>query len=197
VLRAGARQTYDITDDAIVALFVGKLSSRKRPVDLIDALAQTKGSRKVVALFAGNGEQMESAKARAAEAGVDARFAGFVNVDKLPALYAAADMLVHPSQADPHPLICSESACIGLPMLLSDRVGAAGPTDIARPGENALIFPCADTAALAGLIDELTDDDARRAAMGARSLEIFDELDIAASVAGVHRGIDVALARPR
>jgi glycosyltransferase involved in cell wall biosynthesis len=195
-LRAEARRTYDIADDAIVALFVGKLSSRKRPVDLIEALAQSKG-RTVTALFAGNGDQMEAAKARVAETGVDARFAGFVNVDKLPALYAAADMLVHPSQADPHPLICSESACTGLPMLLSDRVGAAGPTDIARPGENALIFPCADTAALAGLIDELSGDEARREAMGARSLEIFDELDIKASVAGVHRGIDTALARPR
>ena len=195
-LRAEARRAYDITDDAIVALFVGKLSNRKRPVDLVEALAKTKG-RKVTALFAGNGEQMEEAKARAAATGVEARFAGFVNVDKLPALYAAADMLVHPSQADPHPLICSESACIGLPMLLSDRVGAAGPTDIARPGENALIFPCADIATLAGLIDELSGDDARRAAMGARSLEIFDELDIKASVTGVHRGIDAALARPR
>ncbi len=195
-LRAEARQTYGIADDAIVALFVGKLSNRKRPIDLVEALAQTRG-RKVTALFAGNGEQMEPAKARAAEAGVDARFAGFVNVDKLPALYAAADMLVHPSQADPHPLICSESACIGLPMLLSDRVGAAGPTDIARPGENALIFPCTDTAALAGLIDELSIDDARREAMSARSLEIFDELDIEASVAGVHRGMETALARPR
>jgi len=195
-LRAEVRRTYDIADDAIVALFVGKLSNRKRPVDLIDALAQT-GGRKVTALFAGNGEQMEEAKARAAATGVDARFAGFVNVDKLPALYAAADMLVHPSQADPHPLICSESACIGLPMLLSDRVGAAGPTDIARPGENALIFPCADTAALATLIDDLAGDDARRAAMGARSLEIFDELDVKASIAGVHRGIDTARARPR
>lgn len=195
-LRTVARTTYKIEDDAIVALFVGKLSERKRPIDLIDALAQTRG-RKVTALFAGNGEELEAAKARAAETGVDARFAGFVNVDKLPALYAAADILVHPSKADPHPLICSESACIGLPMILSDRVGAAGPTDIARPGENALIFPCADTAALAALIDDLAGDDAKRAAMGARSLEIFDELDIAASVAGVHRGIETALARPR
>ena len=195
-LRAEARRAYDIADDAIVALFVGKLSNRKRPVDLIEALAKTKG-RKVTALFAGNGEQMEEARARAAEAGVDTRFAGFVNVDKLPALYAAADMLVHPSQADPHPLICSESACIGLPMLLSDRVGAAGPTDIARSGEYALIFPCTAPTTLAALIAELSGDDARRAAMGSRSLEIFDELDIKASVAGVHRGIDTALARPR
>ncbi|WP_066823967.1 glycosyltransferase [Sphingomonas mali] len=166
------------------------------PVDLIKVLAQTMG-RKVIALLAGNGEQMEPTKPCAAQTGINTCFAGFVNADKLPVLYAAADMLVHPSQADPHPLICSESACIGLPMLLSDRVGAAGPTDIARPGENALIFPCADTSALAGLIDELAGDDARRSAMGARALEILDELDIKASVAGVHRGIDTVLARPR
>ena len=194
-LRAEARREYGIAEDAIIALFVGKLSSRKRPVDLIEALAQTKS--KVTALYAGNGEEMEAAKARAAATGVDARFAGFVNVDKLPALYCAADMLVHPSQADPHPLICSESACVGLPMLLSDRIGAAGPTDIARPGENALIFPCADIAALAGLIDTLAGDPARRTAMGERSLAIFDELDIHTSVAGLHRGVETARARPR
>jgi glycosyltransferase involved in cell wall biosynthesis len=195
-LRAEARRTFDIADDSIVALFVGKLSQRKRPQDLIDALARIK-NRKIVALFAGNGELMEALRERAEATGVDARFAGFVNVDKLPALYAAADMLVHPSQADPHPLICSEGACIGLPMLLSDRIGAVGPTDIAREGENALIFPCEDTKVLAELIECLATDGAKRAAMGARSQQIFDELDTAASVGGVRRGIETALAHPR
>lgn len=195
-LRAQARAAYGIADDAIIALFVGKLSSRKRPVDLIDALAQVKGA-KVTALFAGNGDQMAKAEARAKGTGVDARFAGFVNVDQLPALYAAADMLVHPSGADPHPLICSESACIGLPMILSDRIGAVGPTDIAREGENALVFPSGDIAALARAIETLATDHARRAVMTGRSLEIFDQCDLAASIAGIHRGIETALARPR
>ncbi|HEX4695914.1 glycosyltransferase family 4 protein [Sphingomonas sp.] len=195
-LRSEARATYGIADDAVVALFVGKLSSRKRPVDLIEAVARVKGA-KVTALFAGNGDQLAGAKARAEATGVDARFAGFVNVDQLPALYAAADMLVHPSGADPHPLICSEGACIGLPMILSDRIGAVGPTDIAREGENALVFPCGDIAALAGMIETLATDGPRRDAMGRRSLEIFDECDLAASVAGIHRGIEAALARPR
>ena len=55
---------------------------------------------------------------------------------------------VHPSQADPHPLITSEGACMGLPMIYSDRIGAVGPTDIAREGENVIVYPCGDTAAL-------------------------------------------------
>jgi len=195
-LRAETRAQYDIPDDAIVALFVGKLSPRKRPGDLIDALAQTNG-RKVTALFAGNGELMDELRAQAEAKGVDARFAGFVNVDKLPGLYAAADMLVHPSQHDPHPLICSEGACIGLPLVLSDRIGAVGPTDVAREGENTVVFPCADISALATAIDALAGDDARRAAMSDRSRAIFDECDIGASVAGLKQGIDTALARPR
>ncbi|MDB5679120.1 glycosyltransferase family 4 protein [Sphingomonas bacterium] len=195
-LRAETRALYNIPEDAIVALFVGKLSPRKRPGDLIDALAQSKG-RKVIALFAGNGELIDELRAKADAQGVAARFAGFVNVDKLPGLYAAADMLVHPSQHDPHPLICSEGACIGLPQVLSDRIGAVGPTDIAREGENTIVFPCTDIAALAAAIDALAGDDARRTAMSARSLAIFDECDIAASVAGLKQGIATARARPR
>ena len=140
---------------------------------------------------------MDELRAKAEAQGVEARFAGFVNVDKLPGLYAAADMLVHPSQHDPHPLICSEGACIGLPLMLSDRIGAAGPTDIARPGENTIVFPCTDIPALAAAIDALAGDDARRAAMSARSLAIFDECDVEASVAGLKQGIDTARARPR
>ena len=77
-LRAETRAAYDIADDAIVALFVGKLSPRKRPGDLIDALAKTRG-RKVVALFAGNGELIDELRAKADAQGVTARFAGFVN----------------------------------------------------------------------------------------------------------------------
>jgi glycosyltransferase involved in cell wall biosynthesis len=195
-LRAETRAQYGIADDAIVALFVGKLSPRKRPGDVVDALAQTNG-RPVTALFAGNGELMDQLRANAEAKGVEARFAGFVNVDKLPGLYAAADMLVHPSRHDPHPLICSEGSCIGLPLILSDRIGAAGPTDIARAGENTIVFPCTDIPALAAVIDALAGDDTRRAAMSARSLAIFDECDITASIAGLKRGIDTARTRPR
>ena len=104
---------------------------------------------------------------------------------------------MHPSQHDPHPLICSEGACIGLPLVLSDRIGAVGPTDIAREGENTIVFPCTDIPALAAAIDALAGDDARRAAMSARSLAIFDECDVTASVAGLKQGIATALARPR
>lgn len=186
-LRRERRDALGIAGDAYVALFVGKLSTRKRPGDLLEAVAQLahRDGRKVHALFAGNGEELARLQALALAENIPATFAGFVNVDVLPSLYAAADILVHPSRADPHPLICSEAACIGLPMLLSDRIGAAGLTDIARPGENAEIFAVGDVDRIASLLGELASDPARHAAMAAQSRAIFDQCDMAASVTGV------------
>ncbi|MEO7687695.1 MAG: glycosyltransferase family 4 protein [Sphingomonas sp.] len=192
-LRQEARQSFAIDDDAIVALFVGKLSARKRPGDILDALghlARREGSgRRIVALFAGNGELAAQLQARAETEQLDARFAGFVNVDQLPSLYAAADIVVHPSQADPHPLICSEAACMGLPMVISDRVGAVGSTDIARPDENTIVYPCGDAAALADALAMLATDDALRDRMGKRSQEIFEDQDVEASLGGLLKAI--------
>jgi glycosyltransferase involved in cell wall biosynthesis len=79
----------------------------------------------------------------------------------------------------------SEGACIGLPLLLSDRVGAAGPTDIARPGENAEVFPVGNVAALVDRAAALAAEPERRTRMSARSREIFDELDMRRSIHGV------------
>ena len=91
---------------------------------------------------------MESLRTTVAAKKLPVTLLGFVNVDRLAEVYCAADILAHPSELDPHPLVLSEAACVGLPLLISDRVGAAGPTDIAREGENAVVYPCGDVRAL-------------------------------------------------
>ncbi len=191
-LRAAVRAEHGIGPDDFVALFVGKLSARKRPDDLAEAVALCRRDRPdlpIHALFAGNGERMPALEGRA-QTEPWLHLGGFVNVNRLPAYYAAADMLVHPSEADPHPLICSEAACMGLPMMLSDRVGALGPSDVAREGENALSFRVTDTHAIATMLIDLAGDRAEYARMAARSLAIFDEVDVKASL----RGLNDALA---
>ena len=186
-LRHSVREEYGIAQDDLLALFVGKLSARKRAGDLLDALAllKDKTGRKVSALFAGNGEDMAALSQQIAADALPAHMAGFVNVDRLPALYAAADVLVHPSLADPHPLICSEAACIGLSLLLSDKIGAAGPTDIARAGENAMIFPVGDASEIAAQLARFANDQVLLDKMSLRSIAIFEELDLNRSVGGV------------
>ncbi len=182
-LRADLRAELGIPATDIVALTVGKLSRRKRPDDVV-AVARRLAPRGLPIRFvlAGDGERMDDLKA-AAE-GLPLHFVGFINVDALPRYYAAADMILHPSACDPHPLVMSEAACIGLPLVISDRVGAAGPTDIARAGENAVVFPVGDIEAIAREIAGLAADRDRLARMSANSIKIFDALDIETSVAG-------------
>jgi glycosyltransferase involved in cell wall biosynthesis len=197
--RADLIERHRLPDDAILALFVGKLSKRKRPQDLVEAVARLRDrtTRPVHALLAGGGELADELAERVKSEGLPAHLLGFVNVDVLPMLYAGCDVLVHTSQADPHPLVCSEAACIGLPMVLSDRIGAEGPTDIARRGENAFVYECGDVSALADILADLADNPALLADYGARSSEIFEQQSMAVSVAGIIDAMAVSPKRNR
>lgn len=186
-LRGRLRATLGISDDEVLALTVGKMSKRKRPADVIDVARRIKVQGTPVRfVLAGNGEEMERLAAIIKAEGLPVILAGFINVDELPAYYAAADMIVHPSSRDPHPLVTCEGTCMGLPLILSSRVGAVGSTDSARQGENAEVFEVGDAAALADTVTALALDHERRVAMGRRSREIFEELDMRRSVRGVH-----------
>lgn len=192
--RAEVRRRFAVPDDAVLFLQVGKLSERKRPLDGMDALGRLEKDIAIRLLLAGDGGLMEAVKERAA---ADDRIipAGFINLDELPQLYAASDILLHCSEADPHPLVCSEAAICGLPMLLSDRIGAVGPTDVARPGENAVIYPCGDIAALADSMRRLATNNDLRQRMSAASRAIFAEVDVNASLEGLRQAMAAVMER--
>jgi glycosyltransferase involved in cell wall biosynthesis len=94
-------------------------------------------------------------------------------------------------------LICSEAACIGLPLILSDAIGSIGPTDIARPDENTLVFPCRDIAALSAAMERVGEDLALREMMAAKSRSIYDECDVSAAAQGVARALEAVGGRRR
>ncbi len=196
-VRAAVRTKYAIAEDAFVLLYVGKISERKRPRDLVAAwqrMSLAAGAPLgITLLYCGDGPDRPALEKAIKDAGAPAVIAGFVNVDELPAFYCAADVLVHPSEHDPHPLVCSEAACIGLPMVLSDRVGAVGPTDIAREGANALVYPFGDVEALAAAVRKLAGDAALYQKMAASSLTIYGACGLAASVAGLLKATRSAL----
>jgi glycosyltransferase involved in cell wall biosynthesis len=186
--RAETRRALGVADGAVVLLSVGKLYASKRLGDVIDALAGLKRAgleRPVRLVVAGEGEQRPALEAAAAAAGVDVLFLGFVNIDALPDLYAAADMLVHAAEVEQYGMVILEAAVLGLPLIVSDRIGAVGPSSIARPGVNALVYPCADAPALGRAILELARDPARRAAFAEASLRLSEDHRGPTSVAGV------------
>lgn len=197
-IRRAFRATHGIGEHEFVALTVGKVSERKRPQDVVAVagmLRERTHGRPIRLVMAGNGPMYDALVAKTASEGLPVTWLGFVNVDRLPEAYCAADILLHPSEADPHPLVCSEASCIGLPLLLSHRVGAAGPTDIARPGRNTLVFSCRDPEAIARILSDLSADPARMGQMGQESMAIFDELDIRKSVQGTLAALDYCASR--
>jgi glycosyltransferase involved in cell wall biosynthesis len=67
-------------------------------------------------------------------------------------------------------VVVVEAAASGLPLVLSDRVGAA--YDLLRDGENGFVVPADDVGAAARAIRTLADDADLRRRMGDASREI-------------------------
>jgi glycosyltransferase involved in cell wall biosynthesis len=133
-------------------LFAGKLIERKHPLDLIRAAALLQaGGASVEVAFAGSGALEAGLRRAAQEAGLATVFHGFVNQSALPATYAAADMLVLPSDGrETWGLVVNEAMACGLPAVVSDAVGC-GP-DLVEEGATGAVFPLGDVAGLAAAI---------------------------------------------
>jgi glycosyltransferase involved in cell wall biosynthesis len=89
--------------------------------------------------------------------------------DRVIEAYVAADVFALLSRHEPWGVVVNEAAACGLPLVLSDRVGAA--PDLLRDGENGFLVPVDDAAAAADALRRLSDPEAR-ARMGACSAEI-------------------------
>jgi glycosyltransferase involved in cell wall biosynthesis len=134
-------------------LFVGKLIERKRPMDLVDAagILRRRG-RDVELVFAGSGELAGRLEESACRVEVPARFLGFVNQSEMPAVYAAADVIVLPSDgSETWGLVINEAMASGVPAVVSDEVGC-GP-DLVVPGATGATFRLGDTEAMARAIE--------------------------------------------
>ena len=82
------------------------------------------------------------------------RFHGPIHQSELFHRYAEADALVFPTLCDGFGMVVTEAFAHGLPVITTDRAGAA---DIVRHGENGLIVPGGDAAQLAMAMDWCVD----------------------------------------
>ena len=89
--------------------------------------------------------------------------------DVRPALLAS-DVLVLPSYREGFPNVVLEGAAMGLPVIVTDVNGA---DEVITPGQNGLIIPRRDTAALAAAMTALAADPARRAALAAAARPVI------------------------
>lgn len=170
--RKQIRAELGITGNSFVILFCGRLSKEKDPRTLLEVYRRVNLPHTAL-IFVGDGELRESLQECAANAGLTSvYFLGFQNRKEIPKFYAIADALVLPSYSETWGIVVNEAMCFGLPVIVSDRVGA-GP-DLVQHGNNGFIFPAGDAEALAGCIRQLMDrSEEERLVMGMRSLDII------------------------
>ena len=121
-------------------------------------------------VFAGDGPERAKLDRIASELGISdrVRFLGFLNQSELPAAYRSADVFVLPSLFEPFGLVVNEAMLCGLPVVVSDRVGAK--FDLVRNGENGYVYPAGNLEALAAILRDLLPGAEKRKHMGAASL---------------------------
>ena len=98
-------------------------------------------------------------------------FAPFQNQTQMPRTYAAADLLVLPSESESWGLAVNEAMCLGLPIIVSHHVGCA--QDLVHSGRNGLVFPAGDVEALTRALREACSDPERLQRWGEASRAII------------------------
>ena len=150
-LRARARKELDIPANAQVVLFSGKISGRKGPDLLVEAVRQLPPAvrNETVVVFLGSGEMtVEVAESAALSPHVSVRFPGFRNQSEMSGYFHAADLFVLPSRhKETWGLVVNEALLHGLPCVVSEAVGC-GP-DLVVPGVTGEVFNAGSAADLA------------------------------------------------
>lgn len=145
------RAKCSIPADQFLVLFVGKLIAKKHPEDLILAchrIAALHPELPVQCMIVGDGPLREKLQVLAGGGKAKICFAGFQNQSKLPAYYAAADVLVLSSDAgETWGLVVNEAQACGRPAIVSDAVGCA--PDLIDGELTGYTYPLGDTEALA------------------------------------------------
>lgn len=181
--RSELRRSLGIAEDTPVALFAGKLIDLKRPDDLIGAARLVRsGGSDLEVIVAGSGPLEPQLLKLSEDSLVPVHLLGFCNQSKMPAVYAAADVLVMTSQHETWGLVANEALACQRPIVLSDAIGCA--LDLASDGEIGRTFPLGDVESCANAIMATLDQ--------GRTKSDFDEIIKLHSLEAAAKGIIAA-----
>lgn len=162
-----------------LVLLVGRIEPLKGIDALIRAIALL-GERRpawrgqLSAVVVGGGADHEPAQWNTEQRRLDAlrtelgvrdavHFVGARDQDQLPLFYSAADVVTMPSHYESFGMAALEGLACGRPVVATS---AGGPAYIVEDGVSGLHTPPDDPAALADRLEQVLDNDARRAVMG-------------------------------
>jgi glycosyltransferase involved in cell wall biosynthesis len=143
---------------------LGRFVEKKGFHVLIEALQRLHGAGVPFrAIIAGAGDEAAALKRLTQERGLDAvvTFPGWQ--DDTARFFAAIDIFCLPSLHEPFGIVVLEAMAQALPVIATD---SEGPSEILRDGEDGMIVPKADPAALATAIERMLDDRQAARALG-------------------------------
>ena len=138
-------------------LYAGTVTARKGYTDMIKAFAKIAHNHKDWKIvFAGNGE-VEQGKKLSAELGISNQtiFLGWVSGEEKDKAFHNASILCLPSYAEGFPMAVLDAWAYGLPVITTP---VGGIPDVAKDGENMLLFNPGDIDKLAEQMEKMIDD---------------------------------------
>jgi glycosyltransferase involved in cell wall biosynthesis len=191
--RGELRAELAAESDDVVVLSVARLAPEKGLDTVVRAAAEANEPR-LLLVVAGTGPERDRLARLAADLGVRLALLGDVQpASRLVELYVAADVFALLSTHEPWGVVVNEAAACGLPLVLSDRVGAA--YDLLEEGANGHLVRAGDITGAASALGRLAADRATRQAFGARSRELVQGWGYEPSVDDFVTAVRAATAR--
>ncbi len=146
------RRQFYTPDTAPLVLGLGRLHENKAFDVLLDGISRVPN---VYLWLAGEGPLRKQLEARAEQLGIKPRVRFLGWREDTEALFATADIFVCPSRNEPLGNVVIESWAQGVPVIACD---ALGPGMLIKQGENGLLVPVDDGAALGRSIKHLAEN---------------------------------------
>lgn len=175
---AGPGERSESHRDRFVILAVSRLAREKRIDVVIEAVRRARHAGRIQLVICGQGPEEARLRRTAATLPNPAEFR-VVEVDDVPAVLRAADLLAHASEIELEGMAVLEALGCGLPTLVADAPYSAAAR-LAISDE--FRFPPGDAGALAARIDHLVEHPERLAAARTASLAAAEGLRLGASI---------------
>jgi phosphatidylinositol alpha-1,6-mannosyltransferase len=205
--RLGIRRSFGLPEDGPLVVNVGRLVPRKGADVLIEAVARLRSAHPDLTLaVAGAGRDGERLRKLASRRRAPVRFLGRVPDERLPALYACADVFAAPNRTrwggleqEGFGIVFLEAAACGVPQVAGDSGGA--PEAVVHGETGLLVGRPAIPSEVAAALERLLDDPAERRRLGEqsrkRAVELFAYDVLAAQLAAYLTAVGARLAASR
>lgn len=170
VLAAGCVEYKGASPKIHSILYAGTVNQRKGYADMVKAFAKiAKNHPDWQIVFAGNGE-IEHGKALAESLGISnqTKWLGWIRGEEKDKAFREAMIFCLPSYAEGFPMSVLDAWSYGLPVITTP---VGGIPDVAKDGENMLLFTPGDVAALAECMERMISDKELRDRISRASLE--------------------------